>query len=80
MKKISKYIQFTLFFILLNVAATAPAVAQGDPPPPPPGHGETGNVPGGGAPVGSGLLILGLLGAGYGAKKWYDTHKRELAE
>ncbi len=79
MKKISKYIQFTLFFILLNVAATAPAVAQGDPPPPP-GHGETGNVPGGGAPVGSGLLILGLLGAGYGAKKWYDTHKRELAE
>ncbi|MFP4471688.1 MAG: hypothetical protein ACLFPE_13475 [Bacteroidales bacterium] len=76
MKKISKYIQIILFFILLNIAATAPAVAQGDPPPPPPsGHGETGNVPGGGAPVGSGLLILGLLGAGYGAKKWNDRRK-----
>jgi len=52
-----------------------------DSPPPPPAHSETGNqVPGGGAPIGGGLLILAALGAGYGAKKVYDFKKRNLAE
>ncbi|OYT12518.1 MAG: hypothetical protein B6I19_09680 [Bacteroidetes bacterium 4572_114] len=39
-----------------------------DPPPPPPmEHGSNGNQPpGGGAPVGGGLLILTMLGVGYG--------------
>ena len=50
------------------------------PPPPPPEHGQTGNVPGGGAPVGSGLFILLGLGAAYGGKKFYDYKKKKLKE
>jgi len=51
-----------------------------DPPPPPPGHGETGNVPGGGAPIGGGLFILLGLGLAYGGKKLYDMRKNDLEE
>ncbi len=55
--------------------------AQDVPPPPPPANGgQGGNVPGGGAPIGEGLLILSMLGAGYGTKKWYSNHKKKLAE
>jgi len=43
-------------------------------------HGSGGNVPGGGAPIGSGLLILVALGTVYGAKKVYDYKKRNLAD
>ena len=46
-----------------------------DNPPPPPGHGSTGNVPGGGNPIGGGLLILLGLGAAYGGKKIYQMRK-----
>ncbi|MFP4471687.1 MAG: hypothetical protein ACLFPE_13470 [Bacteroidales bacterium] len=61
--------------------ATPAAAQNGDPPPPPSGHGEMGNQPpGGGAALGSGMVFLALLGAGYGAKKWYTKHKRKLAE
>jgi len=59
-----------------------PAFSQnGDPPPPPGDHGQNGNQPpGGGAAIGGGVLILMALGAGYGAKKWYDKRKQELAD
>jgi hypothetical protein len=60
---------FSLFLLLLLLNCATPVAAQ-DPPPPPPGHGESGNVPGGGAPVGEGLIILVALGAAYGYKKW----------
>ena len=57
-----------------------PAFAD-DPPPPPGEHGQnTNQPPGGGNPVGGGVFILIALGAGYGAKKWYDNNKRKLAE
>ena len=48
-----------------------------DPPPPPPmEHGSNGNQPpGGGAPVGGGLLILTMLGAGYGWLKIKNGEK-----
>ena len=46
-----------------------------EPPPPPAGHGETGNVPGGGNPIGGGMLILIGLGAAYGGKKIYQMRK-----
>ena len=54
-------------------------------PPPPNGNGgdptSSGNTPvGGGAPIGSGVAILLVLGAGYGGKKVYDYKKRKLAE
>ncbi len=47
-----------------------------EPPPPPPDHGGTGNVPGGGAPIGSGLLVLIALGAAYGGKMVYEMRKK----
>ena len=74
MKNIFKNIYKILLVALISLLLAVPAVAQ-DPPPPPPGHGETGNVPGGGAPVGSGLLILSLLGAAYGIRKWQQHTK-----
>jgi len=59
-----------LFILLANAGFTQ------DPPPPPPGggHGLPGNQapPGGGVPVGSGLIILMALGAAYGGRKIYQ--------
>jgi len=44
---------------------------------PPPPHGGNGNpIENGNTPVGGGLLILVVLGAGYGAKKVYDFSRR----
>lgn len=78
------YIKLTLTSLLFLVFAMAwsPAFSQnGDPPPPPGEHGQTGNQPpGGGAAIGGGIVFLLVLGAGYGAKKWYDHRKRKLAE
>jgi hypothetical protein len=71
-KYITTTLSVLLLVFLLNFAM--PAMAQ-DPPPPPPGHGEGGNVPGGGAPVGEGLIILVALGAAYGYKKWRATEQ-----
>lgn len=61
-------------FFFLSVPAFADA-------PPPPGGDPTGGgagsnatpIGGGGASIEGGLLILVVLGAGYGAKKWYDA-------
>jgi len=78
MKKLFKTTTIIIFLITINSLSIS-LYAQ-DPPPPPPSHGSSGNVPGGGAPIGSGLLILAALGAGYGAKKVYDFKKNKLAE
>ncbi len=71
------------FLIAIFFAFSVSAFTQT--PPPPNGDGgnpsANGNTPvGGGAPIGGGLLILALLGAGYGAKKVYDANKKQLAE
>jgi len=50
------------------------------PPPPPENAGGSGGPVGGGAPIGSGLVLLISLAAGYGGKKVYDFSKRKLAE
>jgi len=65
--------------IIVFTFATLPLLAD-NPPPPPPGHSTTGNVPGGGAPIGSGVAILLALGAAYGGKKVYDFRKHKLTE
>lgn len=46
-------------------------------PPSPPGDPGSGNTPvgGGAAPVGSGIVLLLALGAGYGTKRIYDSRK-----
>lgn len=67
-----------LFFLFIFSTAFP---QNGDPPEPPGSHGQTGNQPvGGGAALGSGLAVLVLLGAGYGARKYYLSKKRTLAE
>jgi len=69
----------TLLVIIASVT-TASLFAQAPPPPPPPAHGQSGNVPGGNAPIGGGLFILIGLGAAYGGKKLYDLKKDSLEE
>jgi hypothetical protein len=62
-----------IFFLTLTTATYSQ-----DPPPPPPGeHGGGGNVPGGGAPVGEGLLILMVAGSGYAVAKWRQSKNNE---
>jgi len=64
-------------FIAAAIAISAGLYAQ-TPPPPNGGDNPTqsGSTPvGGGAPIGSGLLILTLLGAAYGGKKVYQMNK-----
>jgi len=50
------------------------------PPPSPSGDkgGDTNGVPCGGAPIGSGIVLLITLAAGYGGKKVFDLSKRSL--
>jgi len=67
-KKLQFSISLMMLFLVLNFAT--PVVAQDPPPPPPPSHGAGGNVPGGGAPIGEGLVILVALGAAYGWKRF----------
>lgn len=47
------------------------------PPPPPPEHGTSGNVPGGGAPVGNGIHFLLFAATAYGSYKYYK-HKKGI--
>lgn len=76
MKKAIRILLLTVFFITFTVALNS-LMAQ-----PMPGNdpsGDPNNAPVGGyAPVGSGLVILLALGAGYGTKKVYDARKKIL--
>jgi hypothetical protein len=79
MKK--RMIRTLTVLLMMAMLSITPALLAQDPPPPPDSHGETGNQspPGGGVPVGSGLVILLALGAAYGGKKLFDARRR-LAE
>lgn len=74
MKKAIRIVLLTVFFITITVALNsllAQPMPGGDP------SGVGGNHPvGGTAPIGSGLVILLALGAGYGSKKVYDARKK----
>ena len=76
MKKAIRILLLTVFFITITVALNslrAQPMPGGDP------SGDPNNPPVGGyAPVGSGLVILLALGAGYGTKKVYDARKKIL--
>ncbi len=65
--------------LVIFLLSFSPILLAQDPPPPPSvGHGQSGNQPpGGGAPIGSGLVFLLALGAAYGGKKVYDMRKEE---
>jgi len=59
-----KKIRILLIFLVFTVVNCSLLTAQDPPPPPEGGHGQTGNSPpGGGAPVGEGLVFLLALAA-----------------
>ena len=59
---------FTITLITINPLTSS--AQNGDPPPPPGEHGQNGNqVPGGGAAIGDGLLMLLAMGTVYGLRK-----------
>ncbi len=66
-----------LLAMMFSIFTTTTALADGPPPPPPPNHGQGGNVSGGGAPVGSGLLVLSVLAAAYGGTRWLISRNKE---
>jgi hypothetical protein len=67
-----------LLAMMFSIFTVTTTLASDPAPPPPPGHGEGGNVPGGGAPVGSGLLVLGVLAAAYGGTRWFISRNKEI--
>jgi len=72
-------VKYTLIALFTFVSFTL--LAQGPPPPPGEPHGGNQDIPGGGAPVGSGLGILLTLGAVYGGRKlYYFSIKNEKLE
>lgn len=76
MKKAIKIVLLTVFFITFTVALNslfAQPMPGGDP-----SGGGTNPPVGGYAPIGSGLIILLAMGAGYGTKKVYDARKKLL--
>ncbi len=66
--------------ILATISSVFPIQINGQPDPPS-GHGTTGDAaPGGGAPIGSGTLIIISMSIAYGAIKIYGHKKDELEE
>ncbi len=65
--------------LCMAIFLTDSLYAQTQAPPPPQTHGVGGDVPGGGAPVGEGVVLLIAMGAAYGARKVYSM-RRKLAE
>lgn len=53
-------------------------MSQNPPEPPGDGHGNDNNLPGGGAPLGSGLAILLFMGSAYGGYKIYRAKRTNL--
>jgi hypothetical protein len=77
-----------IYFLLtvLMITCAVSAFAQGPPPTPNGSNGDPTtsgnravNGPSNGAPIGSGVLILLVLGTGYGAKKVYTLRNKPSA-
>jgi hypothetical protein len=80
MKNNKKFLMLAIF-VSISIFSTISIFAQDPPPPPGNGHGLGSNQPpGGGAPIGSGIVLTISLAAAYGGKKVYDFRKRNLAE
>ena len=70
-------------FITISILVFTIGILSAQTPPPPPNdpsNGNTNGPVGGGAPVGSGMVLLMAMAAGYGGKKVYDFRKRKLVE
>lgn len=72
MKRLTHSTPKTLIITLIVLFSGICTSVYADAPPPPPNQQGSGGdqPPGGGAPIGEGIFILTLLGAGYAAKKW----------
>ena len=82
-KKIYKNspVRIHVLAMAISMLLLVPALAIADnPPPPPPSGNDGGNVTGGGAPIGSGLLILLSLGAAYGGRKFSLRKRKKLLD
>ncbi len=71
-----------LMILLVYLTISSFALLAQAPPTPPSGanQGGTGPVGGGGAPIGSGLVLLIAMAAGYGGKKVYDFKNQKPVE
>ncbi len=82
-RKGKKLCQGTITLLTIILIAFVPITSSaqnGDPPPPPSEHGQNGNqVPGGGAPIGDGLLMLLAMGTVYGLRKRITGKKKQIA-
>jgi len=75
---IKKLVPISLIFALF-ILLSLHGISQPDPPGG--GHGSNSNSsPGGGAPIGSGLLIMLSMGAGWVAIKIYNDNRENLEE
>ncbi len=70
-------VKYLLIGLIISICSVSLNAQSGGPPPPPGGHGSGNdfNSPGGGAPIGSGVGILLVLGAAYGGRKIYKFMK-----
>jgi len=70
-----------IILLTVFVAISSIALISQTPPPPPDNPSNNGNGPvgGGGAPIGSGIELLLLMGAGYGIKKVFDARRKLIA-
>jgi hypothetical protein len=74
MKKAIRIVLLTVFFITFTVALNS-LLAQPMPGGDPSGGGVNPPV-GGNAPIGSGVIMLLTLAAGYGSKKVFNARKK----
>ena len=79
MKNVQKKQMFAL--ILLGFMTIAQISLAQAPTPPSGDKGSNNNgVPGGGAPIGSGMVLLIAMAAGYGGKKVFDLGEEKLGK
>lgn len=74
-----KAIKILIIAMFVTIGVSSLQAQGGSPPPPPPDNfNGSGNVPGGGTPIGSGIGILLALGAAYGGKKVWDFKQMKI--
>lgn len=76
MKKVVKYLAAFTVLMLLSFSTSLLAQPGTNPGGDPVGGPPIGGGGGGSAPIGSGIVLLITMAAGYGAKKVFDARKQ----